>query len=63
MVNLGNLSQQIERECQTMLDGAFDALPDDLPVTKALTRGAAGPAIVAEASANDHDSPDIQGDS
>ena len=46
-----DLSRQIEREYQTMLDAAADALPDDLPVTKVLARGPAGPAIVAEAKA------------
>ena len=50
-----DLSRQIEREYQTMLDAAADALPDDLPITKVLTRGPAGPAIVAEAKASDHD--------
>jgi nucleotide-binding universal stress UspA family protein len=54
-VDLHDLSRQIEREYQTMLDAAVDTLPDDLPVTKVLTRGPAGPAIVAEAKASDHD--------
>ncbi len=54
-VDLHDLSRQIEREYQTMLDAAAGALPDDLPVTKVLTRGPAGPAIVAEAKASDHD--------
>lgn len=54
-VDLHDLSRQIESEYQTMLDAAADALPDDLPVTKVLTRGPAGPVIVAEAKASDHD--------
>jgi nucleotide-binding universal stress UspA family protein len=54
-VDLHDLNRQIEREYQTMLDAAVDALPDDLPVTKVLARGPAGPAIVAEAKASDHD--------
>ena len=54
-VDLHDLSRQIEREYQAMLDATVDTLPSDLPVTKVLTRGAAGPAIVAEARASDHD--------
>ena len=54
-VDLHDLSRQIEREYQAMLDAAVDTLPDDLPVTKVLTRGPAGPTIVAEARASDHD--------
>ena len=50
-----DLSRQIEREYQTMLDATADALPGDLPINKVLTRGPAGPAIVAEAKASDHD--------
>src|SRR6478609_6731863 len=52
-VDMHDLSRQIEREYQTMLNAAADALPDDLPITKVLTRGPAGPAIVAEAKASD----------
>jgi nucleotide-binding universal stress UspA family protein len=54
-INLGELREQIERNYQTALDGATDTVPDDLPVTKLLLRGAAGPAIVDEARAGDHD--------
>jgi nucleotide-binding universal stress UspA family protein len=54
-VNLDELMAEIEREYQTMLDSAVDTMPDGLPVNKVLTRGPAGPSIVAEASANDHD--------
>jgi nucleotide-binding universal stress UspA family protein len=54
-VNLDELTAEIEREYQTMLDGALDTVPGDLPVNKVLTRGPAGLSIVAEARANDHD--------
>ena len=54
-VNLDELMAEIEREYQTMLDSALDTMADDVPVNKILTRGPAGPSIVAEASANDHD--------
>jgi nucleotide-binding universal stress UspA family protein len=46
---------EIEREYQTMLDSALETMADDVPVNKILTRGPAGPSIVAEASANDYD--------
>jgi nucleotide-binding universal stress UspA family protein len=54
-VNLDELMAEIDREYQTMLDSALDTIADDVPVNKILTRGSAGPSIVAEASANDHD--------
>jgi nucleotide-binding universal stress UspA family protein len=54
-VDLTDLSRQIEREYQAMLDATVDSLPSDLPVKKVLARGPAGPAIVAEARAGDHD--------
>jgi nucleotide-binding universal stress UspA family protein len=54
-VNLDELMAEIEREYQTMLDSALDTIADDVPVNRILTRGPAGPSIVAEASANDHD--------
>jgi nucleotide-binding universal stress UspA family protein len=53
--NLHELSEQIKRSYQNLLDGAVAAVPDDLPITSVLKSGAAGPAIVAEASAGDHD--------
>lgn len=54
-VNLDDLSQQVEREYQAMLDAAVDSVPDDLSVTKILKHGAAGPAIVEEAARGGHD--------
>jgi nucleotide-binding universal stress UspA family protein len=33
-VNLDELTAEIEREYQTMLDGALDTVPDDLPVKR-----------------------------
>jgi nucleotide-binding universal stress UspA family protein len=54
-VNLDALMGEIELEYQTMLDSALDTMADDIPVNKILARGPAGPSIVAEARANDHD--------
>jgi len=54
-VSVPHLTEQIERAHQTLLDAAVDTVPDDLPVTRVLSRGAAGPAIVDEATARDHD--------
>jgi nucleotide-binding universal stress UspA family protein len=53
--DLNDLNEQIEREYQTMLDGAIDTAPGGLPVSKVLRRGPAGPSIVEEARAHDHD--------
>ena len=54
-ISLSELNEQIRRDYQTMLDGAIATVPDDLPVTTVLKHGAAGPAIVDEAGAGDHD--------
>src|SRR5688572_969038 len=54
-VSIDRLSEQLEREYQSVLDAAVDTVPADLPVTKILKRGAIGPAIVDEANAGRHD--------
>ncbi len=54
-VYLDDASEQIERVYQRMLDAAVDTVPDDLPVTTLLKHGDAGPAIVEQANAGDHD--------
>jgi len=46
---------ELERDCARALDAAVDALPDDLPVTKVLARGRAGPALVQRAREAGHD--------
>jgi nucleotide-binding universal stress UspA family protein len=54
-VNLDELDQQAERNYQRVLDDAVATIPDDLPVTTILKRGAAGAAIVEQARAGDND--------
>ena len=54
-IDVGDVREEVERSYRTALDTAVDTVPDDLPVTKVLRWGAAGPAIVEEASAGDHD--------
>lgn len=54
-VNLEELKKQAEESCQATLDAAIDTVPDDLPVTRHLRWGAAGPVIVDEATVGGHD--------
>jgi nucleotide-binding universal stress UspA family protein len=54
-INVGELREQTERSYETVLDRAIDRVPDDVPVTKILSWGAAGPAIVDEARVGNHD--------
>lgn len=54
-VSIPDLNEEIERRHQALLDVAVDSVPDDLPLTRVLRHGAAGPAIVDEAIARDHD--------
>jgi nucleotide-binding universal stress UspA family protein len=54
-VDLAALGKEVERDYQAMLDGAVDAVPGDIPVTKILKRGSAAEAIVEEARRQGHD--------
>jgi nucleotide-binding universal stress UspA family protein len=54
-VPLDDVREQSQRSYQALLDAAVDTVPHDLPVTKILRRGPAGPAIVGEARSGDHD--------
>ena len=54
-VNIAEFEQQTRRSHEAMLEAAIDTVPDDLPVTKVVRQGAAGPAIVDEASDGHHD--------
>jgi nucleotide-binding universal stress UspA family protein len=54
-VNHAELREQTELSYRTVLDDAVASVPDDLPVTTVLSRGAAGSAIVDEAGAGNHD--------
>lgn len=53
-VDLNDL-RQAERDYQSLLDTAVDALPADLPVAKLLKRGRPAETIVAEAIDGRHD--------
>jgi nucleotide-binding universal stress UspA family protein len=48
-------AQEIERRHLDMLEAALDHVPEDLPVTRVLGRGAPAPAIVGQADSGDHD--------
>ncbi len=54
-VDFDVIDQQTERHYQQVLERALDRVPDDLPVTSILRRGAAGAAIVDQARSGDHD--------
>lgn len=54
-VNLDELNQQAERNYERLLEDAVAIVPDDLPVTTILDRGAPDTAIVEQARAGHHD--------
>lgn len=54
-VDVDVVDQQAERQYQQVLERALDRVPDDVPVTSILSRGAAGAAIVDQARSGDHD--------
>lgn len=52
---LNDLEEQLEHDYRHLLDTAAETVPADVPVTKLLRRGSAGPAIVEEARDGEHD--------
>jgi len=52
---LDDLAAQLERDYRHLLDSAADTVPADVPTTKLLRHGPAGPAIVEEAAGGRHD--------
>ncbi|MEP6953816.1 MAG: universal stress protein [Solirubrobacteraceae bacterium] len=50
-LNVDYVSGRVEQGYQAMLDEAVDSVPGDVPVTKVLKYGPAGPAIVEQAAA------------
>jgi nucleotide-binding universal stress UspA family protein len=55
-VDFGELARGVERGYQSLLDAAVEAVPAEVPVTKILRSGLAGPAIVSEVTRT---SPDL----
>lgn len=54
-MGLHGLDAQVESAYRAMLGVAIERVPGDLPVRTILEHGPAGPAIVDEATAHDHD--------
>lgn len=54
-VNFEALAEESEREHQQLLDGAVDALPGDLSVTKLLAHGRPAKRILERLGTGDHD--------
>jgi nucleotide-binding universal stress UspA family protein len=51
----GKLQDDADAEAHKLLSDTVDRIPDDIPVTKQLRHGKAGPEIVAESRAHDYD--------
>ena len=54
-LNLHDLGDEVERQYKSMLDGARDSVPADVPVTAILNRGAAASTLVNETRTGHHD--------
>ena len=54
-LNFPEINGEVERAYQAMLAGALEKVPEDVPVRTLIKHGAAGAAIVDEATAGDHD--------
>jgi nucleotide-binding universal stress UspA family protein len=54
-LNLHDLGDEVERQYQSMLDGARDSVPEDVPVSAILNRGVASAALVDETRTGHHD--------
>jgi nucleotide-binding universal stress UspA family protein len=54
-LDFGVIGREVERGYQSLLDAAVDAVPAEVPVTKILGSGLAGPAIVSEIARTDPD--------
>jgi nucleotide-binding universal stress UspA family protein len=54
-IDVEALAAEAERGHQSMLDRAVETLPDDLPVQKIVTHGAAAEAVLKQAAGGGHD--------
>lgn len=51
----GKLQEEADEEARRLLCDTVDRIPDDIPVTKCVRRGKAGPQIVAQSKEHDYD--------
>jgi|tagenome__1003787_1003787.scaffolds.fasta_scaffold20981671_2 nucleotide-binding universal stress UspA family protein len=54
-IDVGGLTQEVERAHSDMLDAAVEAIPDEIPVTKLVRHGSPGATIVGVANSGAHD--------
>src|SRR5947209_1494285 len=54
-VDVGQLTQDMERAYREMLDTAVETVPDAIPVTKLLKHGSPGATLVEAARSGEHD--------